>query len=541
MILLKSKWTTGIIFTLSIFAALGIMIFKYYYWQVLDDFETLPSYELWHIALLPFFVVSLLALIILLFNRRSIVAWLSLIICMMSGAVTYYVPYQVHYLDVYNAFYADGHEQEHNVNEIILHLNNADYDWLDAYLLAVHKRVIHSRNKELHLNSAYEKFAVPANSYIKQQLDAWVSKKQSYQAYTARAYYLASHAWQVRGHSYARDIPADNYVEMSALFKQSKSDLLRAVKIEPDNISAYCKLIEVYAVLGNKKNIEYALQHAININPYTYYARYYYMQYRLLPQWGGSKEEMYDYALSVRDITHGNPRLNALMTAYYENEAGLLKNDSKIDAAIRLYEKALGYAHYNSVHLTMAYVYKDQPDKSLPHYDSIIKKSPFHLNARTSRSLLLIKQDKAELALEDAKVVHEYANKNSFLTPVAWVFAATRNMEEAIDCYVRAIKYADDDAYALKQLVFIYQRRGETQKALDVALKMTKVSSIETLGNLLVADYMYDLNNEKAVEYINLFYKQLESGSVLEQSYIDSAIVLRQDIYQRFKVEGMDI
>jgi len=65
---------------------------------------------------------------------------------------------------------------------------------------------------------------------------------------------------------------------------------------------------------------------------------------------------------------------------------------------------------------------------------------------------------------------------------------------------------------------------------------MTKVIPDDPLGSLLVADYMYDLHNEQADNYINLFYSQLESGVVIEQSYIGSATELRKDIYKHFNV-----
>lgn len=538
MKILSSKWTIWLVLLLSVLAASGLLAFKFYYWQILDDTKALPAYELWHLALLPFAVVTLLALIILLFNRNSISAGLSLLLCVFSGVATYYVPYQVHYLDVYNAFYDDAHELDHNVNELMHHLIKADYDWLDTYLLTAHKRVLENPNKEDYLINAYGKFEVPVNTEVKKHLDAWVNTSKSYQAYTARAYYLMSHGWKVRGNSYSRDIADSAYKKMRILFNQSKSDLLNAVNIEPNNIAAYYGLIEIYAVLGEKKNIDITLQNAINLNPYTYYARNLYMQKRLFPQWGGSKEKMYEFSLSVREFAHGNPRLMALMTTYYKYEAGLLNNESKTDAAIKMYERALEYAHFNSIHMALARIYKGQPDKLLQQYNSIIKKSPLSLDARASRAVLVFKNGNIELALEDAKVVHEFANENYYLTPVGWVFESVGKLEEAVDCYSRAINYAAEDTYALTQLVSIYSRQGETQKALDVALKMTKVSSVEAVGNLLAADYMFDLNNKQAVEYIDLFYSQLESGASINKSYVDSAKGLRNDIYKRFNINS---
>ena len=536
MKILSSKWTVWLVLLLSLLAASGLLVFKYYYWQILDDIKVFPLYELWHIALLAFAFVSLLTIITLLFNRYSFLVWLSLIMCMVSGVITYYVPYQVHYLDVYNAFYEDGHDLQHNKNELLHKLKNADYDGLDGYLLAVHRRLAEDPNKERYLINAYEVFKVPSNAQVKKNLDTWVNSSNSYQAYTARAYYLMAYGWEVRGNGFAYDIPEANYEKMRALFNESKNDFLTAIKKESNNIAAYKSLISVYSVLGEKKNADYALQHAINKNPYTYYARYSYMQMRLLPQWGGSKKQMYEYAIGLREFAHGNPRLISLMAAYYEYEAGLLRNSSKREVAISLYERALEYAPYNSIYMALAWMYKDQPDKLIQQYNSVLKKSPMHLAARASRAAFYLKDNNIELALADAKVIYEYGYKSYQLTSAAWVFETAGEIEEAIDCYTRSINYAPDDAYSLKRLAAIYSQQGDLENALDIALQMTKVIPDDPLGSLLVADYMYDLNNEQAVNYINLFYSQLESGVVIEQSYIDSATELQKDIYKHFNI-----
>jgi len=538
MKILSSKWTVWLIFLLALLAASGLLVFKYYYWQILDDIKILPSYELWHLALLPFAFVSLLTIITLLFNRYSVLAWFSLSLCILSGVVTYYVPYQVHYLDVYNAFYEDGHDLEHNKNELLKKLKSNDYIGLDVYLLAAHSRVSDYPNKERYLIKAYEVFTVPCNGKVKKNLDMWVTTSNSYQAYTARAYYLMSYGWEVRGTGFSRDIPEANYEKMQVLFNMSKNDFLRAIKKQPDNIAAYYALINVYSVLGEGENAYYALQHAINHNPYTYYARYNYMQKRLQPQWGGSKKQMYEYALGLREFAHGNPRLISLMASYYEYEAGLLRNESKTAEAILLYERALEYAPYNSIYMTLAWMYKDQPDKLIQQYNAVLKKSPTHMSARASRAAFFLKNKNIEQALEDAKVIHEYGYKSYHLTSAAWVFETAGNFEEAIDCYTRSIDYKPDDAYSLKRLAAIYSQQGDLENALVIALQMTKFLPDDPLGNLLVADYMYDLNNEQAIKYINLFYSQIESGVVVDQSYVDSAKELRKDIYNHFNMNS---
>jgi tetratricopeptide (TPR) repeat protein len=537
MKIFSSKWTIWSVLLLSLLTTSGLLIFKYYYWQILDDISELPSYELWHIVLLPFALVSLLTIITSLFNKHSFIALLSLILCISGGAITYYIPYQVHYLDVYNAFYDDGHDQTHNRNELLNMLHKGDYDGLDEYLLATHGVLTEDPNKERALINAYDAFKTPKNALVKKHLDAWVAESHSYHAYTARGYYLMAHGWEVRGNSFARDIPEDDYKKMRALFAESKQDFLTAIKQQPDNIAAYYALINVYSALGERENADYALQHAINQNPYTYYARYIYMQQRLLPQWGGSKKLMHEYAHGLREFAHGNPRLIALMAAYYEYEAGLLRDVSKTEAAIPLYKKALEYAPYNSIYMSLAWIYKDQPVKLIRQYNAVLKKSPNHLTARSSRAAFYMQENNIEAALKDAKVINKYGYKSYHLTSAAWVFENSGHIEAAIDCYTRSIKYSPDDAYSLKRLADIYSQQGKLTKALDIALQMAKTRPNDPLGNLLAADYMYDLNNEQAVKFIDMFYSQLESGIVTEQSYINSASELRKDIYIRFNVK----
>jgi len=260
MNIFTGKLSGFIMLILSALSGISLLAFKYYYWQIVDADIFQPTSDLWLYLLIPYFIIFAMSLIYVYFNRARLLSFFPVVVCVLAATGVLYVPYELRYTDVYDAFSSDGHYRQHNKFEIIDKLKHKEYEWLDEYLLEVHEVVKQDPNREFYLNAAYGVFVNKQDTSFRVFLDEWVAKRKSFQAYTARGFYLVSRGWRTRGEVFYRDIPKKNKAEMKPLFRGAVSDLNKALEINPENVSAYMQLIMVYGVQGNTSKADDVLE-----------------------------------------------------------------------------------------------------------------------------------------------------------------------------------------------------------------------------------------------------------------------------------------
>lgn len=524
----------------SISGSLSLLLFKYYYWQLIDQQSIFPEYGYWAYLIALFLAILSSSLYCLISRRTKLVGYIPIAICIVSALVALYVPYAVSYNDVSDAFYDDNHEAYHDKHKLLGMLKNKNYEELEAYLTIVHDIVNNSPNKEGILNSAYNVFTIKAENNLEVNFDDWILKTDSFQAHTARGFYFSSQGWRVRGTRFSSDIPESNKIEMKVLFKNSVSSLNRAIEINPHNTAAYMKLISVYGVLGDTIKADKVLDAALNVYPYLYYARSIYMYYHLYPQWGGSHKLMREFAMNARQYAIKNPRLIALTADIYEDLAG---REEKINTvqAVQLYKKALEYAPSTSIYLSLARIYKKRSDieNELTQYNKILKKNPFNSRALNGRINILVKLQKIEEAILDADVLLETRKEDWEASKAGWVYEYAKIYNKALDAYKLSILDNPKSEYSYERLMAInISYFKDVKSALNVALSMEKALPDNPKGWLYAADYMYDLKMEMAIHHINHYFELIGENIPKDKDAHKSATKLLEDIKLQNKVRG---
>ncbi len=533
----NNKVIYSIVLLLAISGGLSLLLFKYYYWQLIDQQSVFPEYGYWLYLIAPFLLISFVSLFCSISGRKKMVMHIPLSVCIISALAVLYAPYAVLYQDVYDAFYDGNHESYHDKRKLLEMLKKKNYKGLEAYLTQIHDIVNNSPNKEGVLNGAYHVFTIMAENNLQEKFDEWVLKTDSFQAYTARGFYFSSQGWRVRSTRFMRDIPENNRIEMRVLFKKSVSDLQRAIEINPDNTAAYMKLISVYGVLGNTGKADQVLEAALNIYPYLYYARSIYMYYHLYPQWGGSHKMMHDFAMDARQYAIKNPRLMALTAEIYEDLAGR-EEKSNTAKAVQLYKKALEYAPLTSIYRSLARIYKKQSDvdNELTQYNKILKKNPYHSRALSGRINILVKSKRIEEAILDAEVLLNTRGGGWEASTAGWVYEHAKMYDKAVNAYKLSILDNPESEYSYERLIALnIHFFKDVTSALNVAISMEKAIPENPKGWLYAADYMYDLKMEEAIHHINQYFVLVGENIPKDKAAHQSAIRLLEDIKLRIK------
>jgi hypothetical protein len=180
------------------------------------------------------------------------------------------------------------------------------------------------------------------NSLLLEKLDKWVEKRPSYISYGARGVYKVNRGYEIRGNKYLNETPPENISRMRFFHQEAKSDLLVAIK-QNDRLSpAYCSLIFIEKASGNNDSIKNILAIAVRSIPETYYIRYTYLT-SLHPRWGGSYEQMQEYANSIDKDALINPRIWSLKAEVPAERGYTALLNKDYNKAIQYYTEALSY------------------------------------------------------------------------------------------------------------------------------------------------------------------------------------------------------
>jgi tetratricopeptide (TPR) repeat protein len=177
-------------------------------------------------------------------------------------------------------------------------------------------------------------------------LDDWVRQApNSWTSLAARGVYLAWRGWTARGTAFAGRTSSQQFATMGTLFNQANRDLTSALAAKP-NIVAYYELIRMAKAdgeLGIPVN-EY-LNRALELCPSCFELRRQYMV-GLEPRWGGSYEEMEQFAKESQRMAGTNPQLRLLLGMPYADQGQSACAAGSYDEAVERQNLALSYGEY---------------------------------------------------------------------------------------------------------------------------------------------------------------------------------------------------
>lgn len=189
-------------------------------------------------------------------------------------------------------------------------LARRDFDAVEqeAERLLADQRDDRNANELRRLYRAISRLGDDGESEIEAALDSWVaSRPDSHVALTARGEYRIGHAWEVRGTDWAREVPPERLKRFHDELQLARGDLEKAARLSSLDPNPHASLITIAMVFGEPRQlVEERYRRAIELAPGHLFARIAKLHY-LNPKWGGSFEEMMDFAWECRREAERHP------------------------------------------------------------------------------------------------------------------------------------------------------------------------------------------------------------------------------------------
>jgi tetratricopeptide (TPR) repeat protein len=177
-------------------------------------------------------------------------------------------------------------------------------------------------------------------------LEEWVRQEpKSWIPLAAHGVHLAWRGWFVRGTAFSGRTSSQQFAAMSEFFRQAAHELIASLAAKP-NIVAYYELIRLA-----KADPELAmpvseyLKRALDLCPACFELRRQYMV-GLEPRWGGTYEEMEQFAKESQRMAGANPQLRVLIGLRYADQGQSACGAGRYDEAVALHNQALSYGEY---------------------------------------------------------------------------------------------------------------------------------------------------------------------------------------------------
>lgn len=265
------------------------------------------------------------------------------------------------------------HDSFDSINKL---LKERKYVEVDKTYEALFQKSEDDVNYESALMAAYDIFS-PARDITLEDINLWIRKTGSYIAYAARGKYKTALGFESRGGKYINETPKYKLVEMQRWFDEGADDLLAALKINPKLTPAYVTLITMAKAADMPFTKEQILARAEQTDPRSFYLRYHYMT-SLVPEWGGSYEEMAAFARHAVTFANLNPRLWVLQGSPYADIAKKHARNSNYASAVEYYSKALEYGDMYSwlSERAKCYLRLGNKDKAKADYERVLYYEP---------------------------------------------------------------------------------------------------------------------------------------------------------------------
>lgn len=172
-------------------------------------------------------------------------------------------------------------------------------------------------------------------------LDEWVKvSPQSYAAQMARAKYLIEAGWRARGKGFVDSTTSHQLAKMGEYFSRGVPAAIAAIKLNPKLSIAYANLILAARTDRNENTERTILLSGLKQVPASFAIRDAHMD-ALLPRWGGSFEQMADFAEESQAYAKQNPRMRFFNGFVDWDKGRAFYADDKYAQAIDLYNRAI--------------------------------------------------------------------------------------------------------------------------------------------------------------------------------------------------------
>lgn len=240
-----------------------------------------------------------------------------------------------------------------------------DFDKLESMLEEIEKNYEEDYLKERRVDLAFDSF-YRSRENLERLLGNWIkAKPNSFSAYMARGVYYTNVGWVKRGSKYSDETTSQQIDGMAYFFKKAIKDFEKARSINKKALHPLCYEIEILMNFGQKEQIRKLYESALQINPKSLTARWYYIT-TVLPRWGGAITEVEKEVASARSYYKDNPALKILDGRVSAELGDQALFDGDYVKAVQLYTDALRFGEhwYYSEQRGEALSYSGQFEKS---------------------------------------------------------------------------------------------------------------------------------------------------------------------------------
>lgn len=224
-------------------------------------------------------------------------------------------------------------------------LKSKEYAELTSLLESVQESFEKDGSTEYTAFDSFEAFDVE-DLTIKPYLKEWENQfPNSFAPHLASAVHSWSLGWAARGTEVAGQTSGAQFESMEVCFDRAKKEAQAALLIRPRLLSAYTILITLANALGNHDAMKDAFAQAEKVLPESLIIRAIYMS-RLTPRWGGSYDEMLEFAEQSSRFFDKNANLQILWGYVYFDLGRTMNEGDQVAKATEYTSKALSYGDY---------------------------------------------------------------------------------------------------------------------------------------------------------------------------------------------------
>jgi hypothetical protein len=415
-----------------------------------------------------------------------------------------------------------------------------DYKALDKWFETMQEQYKQDAQYECYLDQAYA--IVNQRNMLLRDLDAWVNATGSAYAYVARGAYKVKQGFGARGVKFFNQTRPEQISEMQKYHEEAAKDLQTAINKNPTLMTAYRLLIH----MAKSSDMPYTAQQIIlkaeENDKQSFSLRDAYMQ-ALWPQWGGSLEEMAEFASRESQFADANPRLWSLQGEAVATRGFTLHRNGDCASAVELYTAALKYGDSPRWLRMRSLCYSSLGQEKLAKAD--LDKFRYYDSRETTDYVPGEPADVAGLIFEirDKTTIDPLINKNLIRSYLVWLVDQNKWPDDLADVKRRTDKRTKD-----KIELIIMRLGGEAvdRTSFNSILEKQKINpntyfsdaDVQAVGQLMGADAVILATNSHFVDHKTKTYSSsiylravsVGTGKTIWESRLNGSVVVDKSL-----------
>lgn len=305
-----------------------------------------------------------------------------------------------------------------NKLSILARLRHKQFAELDSEFERYHADFERNAAKELNEKLAFDSFATDDES-VRDLIAEWIKQRPgSYVAQMAMGSYWSWRGWHTRGPAVASQTPEKQFELMREYFGESVANINAALKIRPDLTTAYAVLIGEARGEADRARVRALKAQALGRAPASFLVREQVIE-SLYPRWGGSREEMAEFADESQGLVKENPCLRWLLGFVELDEGETLGIHAKYVESIAALTRAIERGgEYSGFYLSrgIGYAYTSEYEKALADLNRADELWPQDPELLSRRAWVLAKLNRPDEVLADLDLVKTFEKPDEYWT-----------------------------------------------------------------------------------------------------------------------------